>query len=150
MTCLRKFRRTLDVPLTNFEIYLVLTWSDKCVLFNAAAQAMIFETTDTKFYVPVVTLSTQDNSLLFQKLKWGFKIILQAPNQYLDYLVDLSFQVVNRLFLFSFEKNTDRTVHIKHYLPTVEIKDYNVTIDGRNPFDQPLKIIKKHTITLKS
>ena len=52
------------------------------------------------------------------------------PNTYLDYLIDPSFQGVNRRFVLSFENTTDRTVHTKHYLPTVKIKDYNVMIDG--------------------
>ena len=52
------------------------------------------------------------------------------PNTYLDYLIDPSFQGVNRHFVLSFENTTDRTVHTKHYLQTVKIKDYNVMIDG--------------------
>ena len=61
------------------------------------------------------------------------------PNTYLNYLIDPSFQGVNRYFVLSFESTTDRTVHTKHYLPTVKIKDYNVMIDGWNFFDQPVK-----------
>ena len=67
------------------------------------------------------------------------KTTIQVPNPYLDYLTDPSFLGVNRLFASSFENTTDRTVHTKYYLPTVEIKDYNVMIDGGNFFDQPLK-----------
>ena len=91
--------------------------------------------TDTKRYVPVVTLSTQDNAKLFQQLNSGFKrtinwnkyqskVLIHAPNPYSDYLVDPSFQGVNRLFALSLENSTDRTVHTKYYPPTVEIKDY--------------------------
>ena len=57
----------------------------------------------------------------------------------LDYLIDPSFQEVNRLFLLSFENITDITVHTGYYLPKVEIKDYKVRIDGQIFFDQPLK-----------
>ena len=64
---------------------------------------------------------------------------MQAPNPCLDYLIDPSFYGVNRRFLLSFESTADRTVHTKYYLPTVEIKDYNVMIDGQNFFDQPAK-----------
>ena len=53
-------------------------------------------------------------------------------NQCLDYLIDPSFQEVNRIVVLSIENNTDRAVHTKYYLPTVEIKDYNVIIDGWN------------------
>ena len=49
------------------------------------------------------------------------------------------FRGVNRLFLLSFENNTDRIGHTKYFFPNVEIKDYNVMIDGRKYFDQPIK-----------
>ena len=124
------------MPLINCEINLILTWSDKCVLSNDT-KATTFAITDTKLYVPVVTLSTQDNAKVLQQLKSGFKktinwnkyqskITTQVPNPYLDYLIDPSFQEVNRLFVLSFGITTDRTLHTKCYLPTVEIKDYNI------------------------
>ena len=68
---------------------------------------------------------------------------MQAPNLYSDYLIDPSFQGVKRLFVLLFENSTDRKVPTKYYLPTVEIKDYNIMIDkyydGQNVFDQPVK-----------
>ena len=54
-------------------------------------------------------------------------------------MIDPSFQRVNRLFVLSLENDNDRTLHTEYYLPTVEIKDYNVMIDGKNYFDQPVK-----------
>ena len=60
-------------------------------------------------------------------------------NRYLDFFIDPSFRGVNRLFVLSFKDEDGRESYKKHYLPTVEIKDYNVMIDGRNFFDQPLK-----------
>ena len=60
-------------------------------------------------------------------------------NRYLDYLIDPSFQGVNRLFALSFENRTDREVHTGYFYPKVEIRDYNVTTDERNLFDQPIK-----------
>ena len=57
----------------------------------------------------------------------------------MDYLTDPSFQGVNRLFVLWFENTTGRTAHTKHHLPTVEIKYYNVMIDGQKFFDQPVK-----------
>ena len=71
--------------------------------------------------------------------KYQLKVRIQAPNSYLDYLIDLSYQGVNRLFVLPFENTTDRTVQRKYYLPTLEIKDYNVTIDEKHFFDQPVK-----------
>ena len=55
------------------------------------------------------------------------------------YLIDSSFQGVNRLFVLSFENEAQRTSYKRYYLPAVEIKDYNVMIDGQNFFDHPLK-----------
>ena len=63
---------------------------------------------------------------------------MQAPNSYLDYLIDPSFHGVNRFFL-SFEHIKDRAVHTKYCLPTVEIKDCNIMIVQRNFVDQSLK-----------
>ena len=60
-------------------------------------------------------------------------------NRYLDFLINPSFRGVNRLFVLSFKDEDDRESDKKYYLPTVEIKDYNVMIDGRKFFDQPLK-----------
>ena len=63
---------------------------------------------------------------------------MHAQNRYLNYLVDLSFQGVNRFFVLSFENEDDRTSHSTYYLPKVEIKDYNFMMDGKNVFDQPI------------
>ena len=61
-----------------------------------------------------------------------------AQSQYLNHIVDLSFQGVNRLFVLYFEKENGRTSHSEYYLPKVEVKDYNVNIDDKNFFDQPV------------
>ena len=61
-----------------------------------------------------------------------------AQSQYLNHLVDLSFQGVNRLFVLYFEKENGRTSHSEYYLPKVEVKDYNVNIDVKIFFDQPI------------
>ena len=71
---LTKFWRTLEIRLINYEINLVLTWSANCVISNAAAnKAITFAISDTKLYVLVVTLSTDDNGKLLQQSKLGFK-----------------------------------------------------------------------------
>ena len=64
---------------------------------------------------------------------------MQKQNQYLDYLIDSSFQEVNRLFVLSFGNVAHRTSYKQYFLPTVEIKDYNVMSNGQNFFHQPLK-----------
>ena len=66
-----------------------------------------------------------------------------AQNRYLSFLINPSFQRVNRLFVLLFENENGRTSHSTYYLPKVEIKDYNVMIDGRNFFDQPINSMSK-------
>ena len=73
--------RTLEMPLINCKVNLILTWSSTCVITNSTG-AETFKITDTKLYVPVVTLSTQDNSKLLQQLKSGFKRVINW-NKYL-------------------------------------------------------------------
>ena len=72
---LSNFWEALEMALITCEISLQLKWSKKCILVagNAANQMPEFKTTDTKLYVPVVTLSTQDNVKLLKQLKSGFK-----------------------------------------------------------------------------
>ena len=79
------FRRTLEMPLINCEVNLILTRSSACVLIstNIPNQAAIFEISDTKLYVPVVTLSTQENNKFLQQLKSGFKRVINW-NKYLS------------------------------------------------------------------
>ena len=71
--------------------------------------------------------------------KYEPKVTVQQRNRYLELLIDPSFQGVNRLFISSFKNNGDKTSYMRYYLPRVEIKDYNVIIDERNFFDQPVK-----------
>ena len=70
---LSNFWRTLEMPLINCEVNLILTWSYiDCVNTNSTGEGK-FAITETKLYVPVVTLSTKDNKKLLQQLKSGFK-----------------------------------------------------------------------------
>ena len=149
LKCLSKFWRTLEMPLINCEINLFLTWSSTCVITNSNGAGK-FAITDTKLYVPVVTLSTQENTKFLQQLKSGFKRVINwnkylskpellAQNPNLNHLVEPRFQGVNRLFVLAFEDDAQRTAQDSYYLPTVEIKDYNIMINGENVFDQPIK-----------
>ena len=146
---LSNFWRTLEMPLINCGANLILTWSSTCVI-TYSNDVRIFAITDSKFYVPVVTLSTQENTKFLQQLKSGFKrvinwnkylskpeLIRRNPN--LNHLVEPSFQGINRRFVLAFENDEDRIGHEKSYLPTVEIKDYNIMINCENFFDQPIK-----------
>ena len=67
----------------------------------------------------------------------------QNKNNSLNYLIDTTFSNVNRLFVLSFENEDDRTSYYKYYLPSVEIKDYNVLIDGNAFFELPIKNIEE-------
>ena len=129
-----------------------MTWSSTCVLIatNIPNQIATFAITDTKLYVPVVTLSTQENTKFLQQLKSGFKRVINwnkylpkpellAQKPTLNHLIEPSFQGVNRLFVLAFENDDDRTSDEQYYLPTVEIKDYNIMINSENFFDQPIK-----------
>ena len=102
---LSNFWRTLETPLINCEVNLILTWSSSCVLIATSIpnQNATFAITDTKLYVPVVTLSTQENTKFLQQLKSGFKRVINwnkylskpellAQNPNLNHLVEPSFQ----------------------------------------------------------
>ena len=151
---LSNFWRTLEMPLINGEVELILTWSADCVIIstNVANQNPTFTITETNLYVPVVILSTQDNAKLLPQLKLGFKRTvnwnkylakpeLLAQNANLNNLIEPSFQGVNRLFVLAFENDAQR-ISKKRYIPNVEIKDYNVMIDGKNFCDQSVKYDK--------
>ena len=140
----------------NCKINLILYWSTRCFLIDNPidSQEPTLAITDTKLYVLVVTLSTQDNAKLLEQLKSGFKrtikwneyeskVTVQQKNWYFDWLINPNFQGVNRRFLLSFDNTDGRTSYPRYYLPLVEIKNYNVVIDGRNLFNQAGK---KHLI----
>ena len=146
---LSNFWRTLEMHLINCDFKLDLTWSSTRVITNSTGAGR-FEITDTKVYVPVVTLSTQENTKLLQKLESGFKRVINwnkylskpellAQNPNFNYLVEPIFQGVNRFFVLAFENDAQRTSYSGYYIPNVEIKDYNIVINGENVFDQPIQ-----------
>ena len=118
----------------------------------------------TKFYVPIVTLSTKDNVNCTKQLSEGFKRAVYW-NEYKSkketkeadasnlkrFPLDASFQGVNRLFVLAFDNTNngdnkvERDSHRKYFLPRVNITNYSVLIDGRNFYDQPINDqIRKH------
>ena len=109
-----------------------------------------FKITDTKFYVPVVTLSAENDDKLLEQFKTGFKrttkynkyrsqMTNHAKTNDLNYLTDPIFSKVNRLFVLSFENEDDRTFYSKYYTQKVEIEAFIVLIDGKSSFDVPIK-----------
>ena len=140
------------MPLIHCKVELILTWSTGCIIIytDVANQVPTFTITETNLYVPVVTLSTQDNAKLLPQLKSDFKRriswdkYLSKPellphNLNLNHLVEPSFQGVNRLFILAFEDDAQRISNKRYYLLNIDIKDYNVMIDGKIFFDQPAK-----------
>ena len=167
---LSNFWRSLDISLINCEVELILTWFTNCMLISKATREVnyganpvvhkidnpkdaIFEIADPKLYVPVVTLSKENDTKLLEQLKTGFKrtikwskyrsqIAIQPQNNNLNYLIDPTFTNVNRLFVLSFERNIigdSRDSFSDFYVPNLEIKDFNVFIDGKSFFDLPVK-----------
>ena len=118
-----------------------------------ATTGVIFQVNNAKLYVPVFTLSVNDNINFFGNIKQGFKrkiswnkyrseITTQPKDSNLDYLIDLTFRNINRLFVLSFKNSDDdptRYYFDQYYMPSVEIKDFNILIDNKPFFDQPVK-----------
>ena len=109
-----------------------------------------FNIADCKLYVPVVNLQTQYQNQLYKDLKtaisidfkWGkcrSQLINQTATNNLNFLIDPTFNNVNRLFVLAFPNEEDRSSFSKYYTPTVEIKDYNVIIDGEPFYEIPIK-----------
>ena len=124
---LSNFWRAPEMPLINFEVNLILTWSSTCDITNYTGAGR-FTITNTKLYVLVVFLSTEDNTKFLEQLKSGFKrtinwnkhpskISTEAPNQYLDFLINPNFQEVNRVFVFSFERTSSEI--IEHHIQII-------------------------------
>ena len=143
-----------------------MNWSKNCVLVDmterdaeggnpaiVAPTGLGFGLKETKLYVPVVTLSKENDIKLLEQLKSGFKrtikwnkyrsqMTVQPQNNNLNYLIDPTFTNVNRLFVLSFSRNNNtdnRDSFSDYYVPNVEIKDFNVLIDGKSFFDLPVK-----------
>ena len=147
-----------------------MTWFKSCVLIDKLAREAdydadpnvyvidnpentIFEIADIKLYVPLVTLSKENDKKLLEQLKSGFErtikwnkyrsqMTIQAKNNNLNYLIDPTIMSVNRLFVLSFPRknNTDsRYSFSNYYVPKGKINDFNVLIDGKSFFDLSVK-----------
>ena len=151
------------------EVSLPLSWSETCVItsmekrlvraeqgnnpavYGDSPESAAFKIKDCKLYVPVVTLSAENDNKLLEKIKTGFKkttkwhkyrseMSNQTKNNNLNYLIDPTFTNVNRLFVLTFENEDDRTSFSKYHVPKFEIKDFNVLIDGKPFFEIPVKL----------
>ena len=151
---LSNFFRSLEMPLTNCKIKLNLTWKKECVLSTDDGNA-VFIINDTKLYVPVVTLSKEDNKNFIEQQNKGFQrsiywneyktkeINENADANVFKYInLDPSFQGVNRLFVMAYSRANNqptRNGQQKYYLPRIDLEKYNVIIDGRNFYDNPIE-----------
>ena len=155
------FFRSLEMPLINCKIKLNLTWKKECVLSTDVGNA-VFIINDTKFYVPVLTLSKEDKDFIEQQNK-GFQrsiywneyktkeLTENADANVFKYInLDPSFQGVNRLFVMAYNNAENanqptRNGQQKYNVPRIDFKKYNVIIDGRNFYDNPIESnIKKY------
>ena len=151
---LSNFFTSLEMPLINCRIKLNLTWKKECVLSTDDGNA-VFIINDTKMYVPVVTLSKEDNKDFIEQQNKGFQRSIywneyktKEINENADANVfkyinsDPSFQGVNRLFVMAYNRTNGqptRNGQQKYYLPRTDLENYNVIIDGRNFYDNPIE-----------
>ena len=120
---------------------------------NNPPTGLEFQIKDRKLYVPVVTLSKENDQKLLEQLKSGFKrpikwnkyrsqMTIQPQDNNLNYLIDPTFTNINRSFVLSFSRNNNtdnRDSFSYYYVPNVEIKNFNVLIDGKSFFDLSVK-----------
>ena len=147
---LSNFFRSLEMPLINCKIKLNLTWKKECVLSTDDDNA-VFIINDTKLYVPVVTLSKEDNKDFIEQQDKGFQRSIywneyktkDADANVFKYInLDPSFQGVNRLFVMAYNRangQPTRNWQRKYYLPRIDLEKYNVIIDGRTFYDNPIE-----------
>ena len=147
------------MPLISYKIHLELNWTENCILSSAADSAK-FKITDARLHIPIVTVSTKDN--LAKQFGNGFKrsvywnnyqtipakIINKGANIY--ELLSVSFQGVKSLFVFAYviaagAENNEESIkdNRKYFLPRAKIEYYNVLIDGRSFYDQPINDLIK-------
>ena len=159
---LGNFWRALNIPLISCEVSLELKWNKNCLITSIQREINLdggnTETStgatlaikDCKLYVPVVTLSKDDEIKLLTNLKSEFKreiiwnkyrlqMTTEAINNNLNILIDPTFTNVNRLLVLAYRNADNRQSYYEFYLPRVMIKDYNVIIDKLAFFDLPIK-----------
>ena len=150
------------MPLISCEVSLELKWDKNCIITSqqigvnldggntAAPTNATLAINDCKLYIPVVTLSKDDEIKLLTSLKSGFtremiwnkyrsQMSTEAINNNLNILIDPTFTNANRLFVLAYQTADDRQSFSQFYLPRVMIKDYNVIIDKLAFFDLPIK-----------
>ena len=127
-----------------------MNWYTNRVTITGNGTAATFTITDTKLYVPIVTLNTEENAKLLNEgfkrsVYWNhYKIFLKdyAANENIRERLDVSFQGVSKLFVLANQRDGDNGVNEeafnKYFLPKIKIEKYNVEINGRNFYDQSI------------
>ena len=140
------------MPLINCKVELTLNWYTNCVTIIGNGTAATFTIPDTKLYIPIVTLKTEENAKLSKLLNDGFKrsvywnhfkIFLKnyGENENIREKLDASFQGVNKLFVLAYQRGdnyVNEKAFNKYFLPKIKIEKYNVEIDVRNFYDQAI------------
>ena len=175
----------MEIIRNAIDYLLSLRWIENCVLTSAAVDANVnntgadsptFKITDAKVYVPIVTLSTEDNAKLSKLLGEGFKrdiywnkykiidnievnIARNNEEKYIRKLLDSSYQGVKWLFVLAYDNTAGDNDHNsqgsinsfrKYFLPRANIENYNIEIDGRNFYDQPINdLIQQYDEVIK-
>ena len=161
---LGNFWRALNIPLISCEVFLELKWNKSCIItsleqsqvdagppvVNGTTTGATLAINDCKLYIPVVTLSKDDEIKLLTNLKSGLKreiiwnkyrsqMTTEAINNNLNILIDPTFTNVNRLFVLACQNADDRQSFSQFNLPRVMAKDFNVIIDKLAFFDLTIK-----------
>ena len=162
---LGNFWRALNIPLISCEVSLELKWNKNCVITSlkerqvdagppvvrdGAPIGASLAINDCKLYIPVVTLSKDDEIKLLTNLKSEFtreiewnkyrsQMSTELINNNLNILIDPTFTNVNRLFVLAYQTADDRQSFSQFYLPKVMVKDFNVIIDKLAFFDLLIK-----------
>ena len=145
--------RSSEMLLINYRVERSLLWNENYILTSLAGNST-FTITDAKIYIPVVTLSIEHNAKLAKLLSEGFKrsvywkkykVIrnkIYNANEYIRELLDASYQGVKRLFVLAYGNAGDDLVtadsHRKYFLPRIKIESYNIKIDGKFFYNQPI------------
>ena len=159
---LGNFWKALNMPLISCEVSLELKWDKNCVITSqqvgvnldggntTAPKGATFAINDYKLYIPVVTLSKDDEIKPLTNLKSAFtreiiwnkyksQMSTEVANNNLNILIVPTFTNVNKLFVLAYQNADDRQSFSEFYLPIVMIKDFNVIIDKLAFFDLPIK-----------
>ena len=138
--------------LINCKVELSLTWDPSCMLCVLAGNST-FTITDARLYAPIITLSTEGNAKLLKLLSevcksrvyWNAYKVIAEKSHVADVsireAIDSSCQRIKRLFVLAYEGGDNRVTvnsHRRYFLPRVEIRNYNIEIDGRIFYDQPI------------